>query len=67
MNDESNIEEMELTVHVLDETEKAYKVFDGDTEAWIPKSLIVLVSPTANVNVINIVIPEWLAEKKGLV
>ncbi len=46
------------------ETEKAILFFDGKTEGWIPKSKIEDIEEQGG-NVVNVTIPEWLAEMKG--
>lgn len=44
---------------VLHVTEKAFLVRCGETEAWLPKSLV-------SVEGAYMVMPMWLAEEKGL-
>lgn len=56
---------VEIDVEVRAETERAYLVFDGSTEAWVPKSQIVD-SCEENGVVTSIFISEWLATQKGL-
>lgn len=54
-----------LTLEVLRQTAKAILVTDGDIEVWLPKSQLEewpAVGKTGEIEV-----PEWLAEKKGLV
>ena len=48
------------------ETEKAYLVFDGINEVWIPKSQVQesrLISGIAW----EFTIPQWLAKEKGII
>ena len=59
-------EEVEIDVGVRHETDKAYLVYDGKREVWIPKSQIVdkLVQKG---KIVQITLPEWLAKDKGLI
>lgn len=51
------------------ETAKAYLVFDGQNEVWLPRSMIKTMrrigSSTSGDYVFEI--PEWLAREKGIV
>lgn len=58
--------QIEIAVQIRVETEKAYLVFDGKTEAWIPKSQITDYSEDDGV-IKTIFISEWMAEQKGLI
>ena len=42
------------------ETERAYLIFDGDNEVWLPKSQCERNSDG------TFTLPEWLAREKGL-
>lgn len=44
------------------ETDKAFLIFDGDREVWLPKALVEH-DPTDN----TFAMPEWLALDKGLI
>ena len=44
------------------ETERAYLVFDGTKEVWLPKSLVEHDAGDG-----TFAMPEWLAKDKGLV
>lgn len=44
------------------ETPKAYLIFDGDKEVWLPKSLVEH-DPGEG----TFAMPEWLAKDKGLI
>lgn len=59
-------EEVEIDVDVRHETDKAYLVYDGKREVWIPKSQITdkLVQKG---KIVQITLPEWLAKDKGLI
>jgi hypothetical protein len=46
---------------LLDETEKAFKITDGATSCWVPKSLATQKDDT------TFSMPEWLAKKEGLI
>lgn len=59
-------EEVEIAVEIRHETERAFLVFDGKTEAWIPKSAISDQSERDDGSIETIFIPEWLATEKGL-
>jgi len=48
------------------ETEAAYLVYDGANEIWIPKSQI-QDSHCIKGDDWEFVIPEWLAEEKGII
>lgn len=53
---------LEFAVGLRFETEKAYKVFDGQKEIWLPKSQVEFVGSKGNI----VEVPKWLAEKTGL-
>lgn len=59
-------EDIEITCDVLRETDKAYLVHNGEIEAWIPKSQVSDESESLG-EITSIFIPEWLAEKSGLI
>lgn len=66
----SNHDYVEIDCEVLVETEHAYKIFDGATEAWVPKSQVSdFCDEVRNGRTVitSIFIPEWLANKKGLI
>jgi hypothetical protein len=44
------------------ETEKAYRVFDGAKEVWLPKSQVEYYEEDG-----VFAVPEWLAHEKGLI
>lgn len=48
------------------DTDKAYHFYDGRTKAWLPKSQVEWYPSENNEFVGTMVIPEWLAEEKGL-
>ena len=58
--------EIEIAVEIKTETPKAYLVFDGQREAWIPKSQITDICEEKGV-ITSIFIHEWLAKEKGLI
>ncbi len=53
------------------QTEGAVLIHDGDTDAWLPKSQIILVDEEwddiEEDEIINIEVPDWLAEEKGVI
>lgn len=59
-------EDIEIAVEVRRETDAALLVFDGKTEAWVPKSKISDQGEDRAGNITSIFIPEWLATAKGL-
>ena len=58
---------IEITCEVLRETDKAFHISDGATQAWVPKSQVEWHKgePTKKAGVM--VMPEWLAKDKGLI
>lgn len=50
---------VEIEVDVLRETDMAWQVFDGLTEAWLPKSLVERHGS-------HFMLPKWLADERGL-
>ena len=58
--------DIEIAVDIVARTEKAFKVFDGKTECWIPRSQISDYSGEED-SPETIFIPEWLAYVKGLI
>ena len=51
----------EVAAQIRHETEKAYLLFDGTKEAWVPKSQV------ENHQDGTFTLPQWLAEKVGFV
>jgi hypothetical protein len=49
----------DFAAEIRHETDKAYLLFDGTKEGWVPKS------QTENHNDGTFTIPQWLAEKVG--
>jgi hypothetical protein len=63
-----NSDLVDLTVQVHAETEKAIFVSDdgdSDSAVWLPKSQIEIERKKGNI--VEVTLPEWLAEEKGLV
>lgn len=60
------MKDIEIAVEVRMETEKALKIFDGNTECWIPKSQIKDQCEEKG-QITSIFIAEWLANEKGLI
>ncbi|MCU0589875.1 MAG: hypothetical protein MUC33_01155 [Desulfobacterales bacterium] len=60
---------VEFCGEVRRETEKAYLVFDGQHETWIPKSVVKSERrvKASHRNDFIFEIPEWLAKEKGIV
>lgn len=59
--------DVEIAVEIRLETDRAFLVFDGKTEAWIPKSQVSDQSESDDGTIETIFIPEWLALEKGLI
>lgn len=51
---------IEVSCEIRHETEKAYLIFDGTKEVWLPKSQV-------EVEDGEVTMPEWLAMEKGLI
>lgn len=59
---------VDLDVEFLAETDAAVKVRDADgREAWLPKSQIEWPGSAKLHEVIEVTVPQWLAEEKDLV
>lgn len=59
---------IELLLEIRRETAKAYLVFDGDAEAWLPKSQVKIHAPDPDAEeLVPFDVPEWLAKEKGLI
>jgi hypothetical protein len=64
------VDTVTLMLDILRETEAAFLVSDGDREVWLPKSQIGNADELEGVNCmedIEVIVPEWLAEEKGLI
>lgn len=57
----SKSELFDVAAELRHETERAFLLFDGDKEVWVPKSLV------ENNEDGTFTMPLWLAEKHGLV
>lgn len=57
--------DIEIACEIRAESAKAYLVYDGKTEVWIPKSQV-SDDCEENGKITSIFIPEWLATEKGL-
>ena len=53
---------IDLELDILAETDKAVKVFDGTTDAWLPKSQVEIEGKYGAI----VTLPAWLATDKGL-
>lgn len=51
---------VDISAEVRRETDKAWLIFDGDREVWLPKS-------QAERDRNTFTMPEWLATEKGLI
>ena len=59
--------DIEITVDILRETDKAYLVFDGKLEEWVPKSLIKDYVEEQDGSISSIFLSEYIAEQKGFI
>jgi hypothetical protein len=59
-------DDVEITVEIVKETDMAYLVKDGDVEVWLPKSQI-RGEEDLQGGIVELIIPEWLAEEKDLI
>ena len=57
---------VEFCGEIKHETDKAYLVYDGENEVWIPKSQIQDCHCVSGSN-LEFTTPEWLAEEKGII
>lgn len=55
---------VDITVELRRETEKAWLIFDGTKEAWLPKSQAEIERAG---KAYTATMPEWLAKEKGLI
>jgi hypothetical protein len=51
---------VEFELDLLSETDRAWRVFDGSLEMWLPKSQV---ERHGN----HFMVPRWLAEQRGLI
>jgi hypothetical protein len=60
--------QVEIYAEIKRRTAKAVLISDGETEAWLPLSMIEIdtIPDTARDNQARIALPEWLAKDKGL-
>ena len=56
---------IEVYLDIKHETDKAYKVSDGVSEDWLPKSQVDVTEETKNGATFTV--PEWLAKEKGFI
>jgi hypothetical protein len=63
-----SIQEIEIAVEVKARTPLALLIYDGSTEAWIPRSMIADWSPDTDddFKITSIFLPEDFATSKGL-
>ena len=52
---------IDISAEIRGETEKAYRLFDGTTTEWVPKSQV-----EANGDG-TFTMPEWLAKERGFI
>lgn len=64
----SSQDPIEISCEFRHQTEDAVLIYDGTQEVWLPKSMLIedIGEPATGEN-IEIIIPEWLAEKKELI
>jgi hypothetical protein len=56
------IELVDIAAEIKGETDKAYRIFDGTREEWVPKSQV-----EYNETDGTFAMPEWLAKEKGFI
>lgn len=59
--------DIEIPVEVMRETEKAYQVYDGIQEVWMPKSLIKDYTEEKDGSISSIFVSEYIAIEKGFI
>ncbi len=52
---------VDIACKIKGETDRAYRIFDGDKTEWVPKSQV------ENNNDGTFTMPEWLAQEKGFI
>ena len=52
---------VDIAAHIHAETDRAYRLFDGDKTEWVPKSQCERNSDG------TFTMPEWLAQEKGFI
>jgi hypothetical protein len=52
---------VDITAQVRAETDRAYRLFDGDKTEWVPKSQVERNDDG------TFTMPEWLAQEKGFI
>ena len=68
MSQFSNTTDITLDLEIRRETELAILVTDGEKTAWLAKKLIGYDDREIGTgNTTEIILPEWLAEEKGLI
>jgi hypothetical protein len=62
-------EPVEFCGEIKWETEKAFMVYDGTNEVWIPKSKVISKRRVSSGDGADFIfeIPEWLARDKGII
>lgn len=61
---------IDLACELRHETDKAFLIFDGAREVWIPKSLAEwepAPNRSSSSSTGTITMPEWLAQREGLI
>lgn len=57
----SDYGKIEISAEMINETDKAFQLFDGDRKVWVPKSQVTWTGK----NLWEM--PEWLAKEKELI
>ena len=64
----ADYDQVEFCGELRYETEKAYLIFDGSNEIWIPKSQVQEIRQLSQRSQdFEITIPQWLAKDKGII
>jgi hypothetical protein len=61
------VRDVEVCLEIKKETPLALLVTDGDKECWLPKSLVEMDQDGGPGDTVVFTMPDWLAEKKGLI
>ena len=65
-NKEMSTEKVSIYVDLIHETENAYLMSDGENEFWISKYRLLNMDKMGDAEY-EIILPEWLAEEKGII
>ena len=58
---------VEFCGEIKRKTDKAYLIYDGNNEFWIPRSQIIDFTELKSLNIFEFTIPMWLAIEKEII